>query len=169
MSGLTARLPLGLPVRWFQALRAKFGARPQADFDALPVRVHGTEFTRTRAAPVRVKGFDQPLIWVTVTLLLWGLVMVYSASIAMPDNPRFGNYAQSHFLVRHIAAIAVALVAAALVYQVPMDTWDKWAPWLFIASLVLLIVVLIPGIGKEVNGARRWIGLGFMNFQPSEL
>ena len=145
------------------------GNAPAEGPDALPVRVHGTEFTRTRAAPVRVKGFDQPLIWVAVTLLLWGLVMVYSASIAMPDNPRFGNYAQNHFLLRHTAAIGVALVAAALAYQVPMDTWDKWAPWLFIASLVLLIVVLIPGIGKEVNGARRWIAMGFINFQPSEL
>ena len=158
-----------LAQKWGDAWGRWRGTAPTEGPDALPVRVHGTEFTRTRAAPVRVKGFDQPLIWVTVTLLLWGLVMVYSASIAMPDNPRFGNYAQSHFLVRHIAAIAVALVAAALVYQVPMDTWDKWAPWLFIASLVLLIVVLIPGIGKEVNGARRWIALGFMNFQPSEL
>ena len=145
------------------------GNAPDAGPDALPVRVHGTEFTRTRAAPVRVKGFDQPLIWVAVTLLLWGLVMVYSASIAMPDNPRFGNYAQNHFLLRHIAAIGVALVVSVLAYQVPMDTWDKWAPWLFIASLVLLIVVLIPGIGKEVNGARRWIAMGFINFQPSEL
>ena len=145
------------------------GNAPAEGPDALPVRVHGTEFTRTRAAPVRVKGFDHPWIWVAVTLLLWGLVMVYSASIAMPDNPRFGNYAQNHFLLRHTAAIGVALVAAALAYQVPMDTWDKWAPWLFIASLVLLIVVLIPGIGKEVNGARRWIAMGFINFQPSEL
>ena len=145
------------------------GTAPAEGPDALPVRVHGTEFTRTRAAPVRVKGFDPPLMGVAVTLLLWGLVMVYSASIAMPDNPRFGNYAQNHFLLRHTAAIGVALVAAALAYQVPMDTWDKWAPWLFIASLVLLIVVLIPGIGKEVNGARRWIAMGFINFQPSEL
>jgi len=155
--------------KWGDAWGRWRGNAPAEGPDALPVRVHGTEFTRTRAAPVRVKGFDQPLIWVAVTLLLWGLVMVYSASIAMPDNPRFGNYAQNHFLLRHIAAMGVALVAAALAYQVPMDTWDKWAPWLFIASLVLLIVVLIPGIGKEVNGARRWIALGFMNFQPSEL
>ena len=145
------------------------GTAPAEGPDALPVRVHGTEFTRTRAAPLRVKGFDQPWIWVAVTLLLWGLVMVYSASIAMPDNPRFGNYAQNHFLLRHTAAIGVALVVSVLAYQVPMDTWDKWAPWLFIASLVLLIVVLIPGIGKEVNGARRWIAMGFINFQPSEL
>ena len=155
--------------KWADAWGRWRGNAPAEGPDALPVRVHGTEFTRTRAAPVRVKGFDQPLIWVAVTLLLWGLVMVYSASIAMPDNPRFGNYAQNHCLLRHIAAIGVALVAAALAYQVPMDTWDKWAPWLFIASLVLLIVVLIPGIGKEVNGARRWIAMGFINFQPSEL
>ena len=155
--------------KWSDAWGRWRGNAPAEGPDALPVRVHGTEFTRTRAAPVRVKGFDQPLIWVAVTLLLWGLVMVYSASIAMPDNPRFGNYAQNHFLLRHIAAIGVALVAAALAYQVPMDTWDKWAPWLFIASLVLLIVVLIPGIGKEVNGARRWIAMGFINFQPSEM
>ncbi|NBX54918.1 MAG: putative lipid II flippase FtsW [Betaproteobacteria bacterium] len=158
-----------LALKWGERWSRWRGAAPVEGPDALPVRVHGTEFTRTRAAPVRVKGFDQPLIWVTVTLLLWGLVMVYSASIAMPDNPRFGNYAQTHFLLRHIVAIGVALVAASLVYQVPMDSWDKWAPWLFIASLVLLIAVLIPGIGKEVNGARRWIALGFMNFQPSEL
>jgi len=52
---------------------------------------------------------------------------------------------------------------------VPVATWEKVAPWLFIASLVLLIVVLVPHIGKGVNGARRWIGLGVMSFQPSEL
>ena len=76
MNGLMARLPLGLPMRWLQAIRAMLGARPQAEFDELPVRVHGTEFTRTTAAPVHVKGFDQPLVWVTFGLLMSGLVMV---------------------------------------------------------------------------------------------
>jgi cell division protein FtsW len=118
---------------------------------------------------VQVKGFDQPLVWVTVALLLWGLVMVYSASIAMPDNPRFANYAHTHFLVRHVVSIGVAFVAALLAFQVPVQTWEKLAPFLFIASLVLLILVLIPFIGKGVNGARRWIALGILNFQPSEL
>jgi cell division protein FtsW len=51
----------------------------------------------------------------------------------------------------------------------PMQRWEKAAPWLFVGSLVLLVLVLIPGIGKVVNGARRWIPLGPMNFQPSEL
>jgi cell division protein FtsW len=135
----------------------------------LPVRVKGTEFSRTNAAPAHVTGIDQPLVWVVVALVLWGLVMVYSASIAMPDNPRFANYSPYHFLSRHAFSIMIALVAAVLVFQIPIDTWERVAPWVFVVSLVLLILVLIPFIGKGVNGARRWISLGVMNFQPSEL
>jgi cell division protein FtsW len=136
---------------------------------ALPVRLGGMGSFSTPTRSAQVRGFDQPLLWVTVTLLLWGLVMVYSASIAMPDNPRFANYTHSHFLIRHIASICVAFVAALLAFQVPVQTWEKVAPYLFIASLVLLMLVLIPFIGKGVNGARRWIALGILNFQPSEL
>jgi cell division protein FtsW len=136
---------------------------------ALPVRLGGRSTFSTQTASTQVRGFDQPLVWVTVTLLLWGLVMVYSASIAMPDNPRFANYAHTHFLVRHILSIGVAFVAALLAFQVPVATWEKVAPYLFIASLVLLMAVLVPFIGKGVNGARRWIALGVLNFQPSEL
>jgi cell division protein FtsW len=95
--------------------------------------------------------------------------MVYSASIAMPDNPKFSNYAHTHFLTRHVLSIAVAIVAALLAFQVPVKVWEKLAPWLFVVSLVLLIAVLMPFIGKGVNGARRWISLGILNFQPSEL
>jgi cell division protein FtsW len=123
----------------------------------------------TTAAPAQVTGIDQTLVWVVVALVLWGLVMVYSASIAMPDNPRFANYSPYHFLSRHAFSIMIALVAAVLVFQIPIDTWERVAPWVFVASLVLLILVLIPFIGKGVNGARRWISLGVMNFQPSEL
>jgi cell division protein FtsW len=72
-------------------------------------------------------------------------------------------------LVRHVVSISVALIAALLAFQVPVETWEKMAPWLFVASLVLLMAVLLPFIGKGVNGARRWISLGVMNFQPSEL
>ncbi len=122
-----------------------------------------------RAAPSRVQGFDQPLLWIAVALLAFGLVMVYSASIALPDNPRFARYAHTHFLVRHLFSLVLGFVFALLAFQVPVATWEKVAPWLFIASLVLLIVVLVPHIGKGVNGARRWIGLGVMSFQPSEL
>jgi len=60
-------------------------------------------------------------------------------------------------------------VAAAVVLRVPITVWEKYAPHLFIATLVLLVLVLLPFVGKVVNGSRRWIPLGFMNFQPSEL
>ena len=136
---------------------------------ALPVRLVGRGSFSTTTAPAAVRGFDQPLAWVTVALLMWGMVMVYSASIAMPDNPRFSNYSHTHFLVRHLISIGVGCVAALIAFQVPIRTWEKIAPWLFIVSLVLLILVLVPFIGKGVNGARRWITLGAMNFQPSEL
>ena len=113
--------------------------------------------------------FDQALLWVTVALLAFGLVMVYSASVALPDNPKFARYTHTYFLARHAAFMALAFVVALLAFQVPMATWEKLAPWLFVASLLLLMVVLIPHVGKGVNGARRWISLGFMSFQPSEL
>jgi cell division protein FtsW len=131
-------------------------------------RMRGSGYAAS-PSPARVQGFDQPLLWVTVALLAFGLVMVYSASIAMPDNPRFANYTHTHFLVRHLLSLALAFVAALLAFQVPVATWEKVAPWLFIVSLLLLIAVLVPHIGKGVNGARRWISLGFMSFQPSEL
>ncbi len=147
-----------------------FNGFGKAATDALPVRLGSQGMSRKLAGPpARMAGFDQALLWVTVALLMWGLVMVYSASIAMPDNPKFARYAHTHFLVRHIFSLGVAFVVAVLAFQVPMATWEKLAPWLFVASLVLLFLVLLPFIGKGVNGARRWISLGVMNFQPSEL
>ena len=147
---------------WSEGLRAKAA-------DRLPVRIGGMEYRQTSATPARVLGFDQTLLWVVVALLAWGVVMVYSASIALPDNPRFGKIAPLHFLLRHVMALVMGFVAALLTFQVPMKTWERVAPWLFIASILALIVVLIPGVGTSVNGARRWLSLGLMNFQPSEL
>jgi cell division protein FtsW len=137
--------------------------------DVLPVRLGRQSLSRSPAALVRMAGFDQALVWVTVALLMWGLVMVYSASVAMPDNPKFSRYAHTHFLLRHVLSLVVAFIVAYLAFQVPMATWEKLAPWLFVLSLLLLMLVLLPFIGKGVNGARRWISMGFMNFQPSEL
>ncbi len=136
-----------------------FGAGSRAK--ALPLR---TQLAATQGA-----GVDQALVWVIVALLAWGLVMVYSASIAIPDNPKFSRYAHNYFLLRHLLFLVMAFVAALLTFQVPMSVWEKVAPWLFVASLLLLAAVLLPFVGKAVNGARRWISLGFMSFQPSEL
>ncbi len=147
--------------RWFKPAAA--------GSEELPVRLGRRASYSTGASAGRISTYDRSLVAVVMALVVWGAVMVYSATIAMPDNPRFVHYTQNHFLVRHVASIAVALLAAAIAFQVPLQTWERIAPLLFIVCLVLLLAVLVPFIGKGVNGARRWISLGIMNFQPSEL
>src|SRR5678816_2116479 len=95
--------------------------------------------------------------------------MVYSASVALPDNPKFARYTSTYFLNRHLLFMAIAIAAALVTVQVPVSVWEKLSPWIFVVALLLLVVVLLPFVGKGVNGARRWIPLGFMSFQPSEL
>ena len=114
-------------------------------------------------------SIDVALLWVVGTLLAIGLVMVYSASIALPDSPKFAAYKPTHFLMRHAFSIALAIPVGLIVFATPMRFWQRWAPMLFLACLVLLVIVLIPGVGKVVYGARRWLSLGFTSLQPSEL
>ncbi len=154
---------------WAQSVSGWFSSKVASADTVLPVRLggRGSFASTTTVAPVR--GFDQPLAWVVVALLMWGLVMVYSASIAMPDNPKFAKYTHTYFLARHAMWVATSFVAALIAFQVPVSVWEKSAPWLLVASLVLLIAVLIPGVGKVVYGARRWISVGPFSFQPSEL
>lgn len=112
---------------------------------------------------------DHVLLWSALLLLLGGLVMVYSASIATAEASRYANNQAAFFLIRHGIFLCVGLVAAAFAFQVPLTFWQKYAPLLFMLGVFLLVIVLIPGIGKEVNGARRWLSFGFANLQPSEL
>jgi len=113
--------------------------------------------------------FDQPLVCVTLALMMLGMVMVYSASIALPESSKYASYKTTHFLVRQAIFITLALLAGLVVFRVPIQTWQKFAPHLFIITLVLLMLVLVPGIGKGVNGARRWLSFKVFNLQPSEL
>ena len=78
-------------------LQGWFRGAADKPVDVLPVRVGGTEYRNTRALPPTALGLDQALIWVVIALLAWGLVMVYSASSAMPDHPRFGKIQPYHF------------------------------------------------------------------------
>lgn len=122
----------------------------------------------TAARPLRPE-YDPLLVWVTLVLLALGLVMVYSASIVSAESSRFSGYRSNYFLIRHGIYIAIGLCAAMAAFQFPLRVWQQSAPYLFLASVVLLLLVLIPGVGREVNGSRRWIGLGIMSLQPSEL
>jgi cell division protein FtsW len=148
----------------FASLKHWFGHRPRAAAE-LPVRDH-IELGGARA--VRLLAFDQGLLVVVGILVALGAVMVYSASIALPDSPRFAAYAPTYFLQRQAVALAIGVLVSLVVVQLPMSFWEKQAPRLFVLALVLLVLVLVPHIGKVVNYSRRWIPLGLMNFQPSE-
>ncbi len=113
--------------------------------------------------------YDFSLLWVVLSLLAFGMVMVYSASIAYADASKMFGHNSVYFLTRQAIYIAIGLLAATVAFQIPMNSWQKMSPYLFIGGVMLLVMVLIPGIGKVVNGSRRWISLLVMNLQPSEL
>ena len=112
--------------------------------------------------------YDRSLAWSVLLLLALGLVMVYSASIATAGGARHTGGVAQYYLVRHAVLLGAALLVAMLVFLVPVRVWQKSALLLFLASIVLLVLVLIPGFGREVNGARRWLNLSVVTVQPSE-
>ena len=117
----------------------------------------------TQTAP-----YDKGLLWTVLCLLGLGLVMVYSASIAIAEADKAVGYNSSYYLVLQIIFLVVSLVAAVVAFNIPMTWWQKMAPYLFLIGLALLVLVLIPGIGKVVGGSRRWLSLFVINLQPSE-
>jgi len=112
--------------------------------------------------------YDRSATWVALLLAAIGLVMVYSASIATAETSRYTGNNALWFLMRHGAYLGLALAAAITVFLVPARLWQKAAPWLFLAGVAALALVLVPGFGREVNGARRWLDLPGFSFQPSE-
>ncbi|HZQ73754.1 MAG TPA: putative lipid II flippase FtsW [Burkholderiales bacterium] len=113
--------------------------------------------------------YDRSLAWAALILAAGGLVMVYSASIATAETSRFTANNAAWFLVRHALFLAASLGAAIAVFLLPVRGWQIAAPWLFVAGIALLVVVLVPGLGREVNGARRWLSLPLVSVQPSEV
>ena len=113
--------------------------------------------------------YDRSLAWAALLLSAAGLVMVYSASIATAEASRYTGHNSAWYLARHAAFLGGALFAAIVVFLVPARLWQKAAPWLFLGAVALLVAVLVPGIGREVNGARRWLDLRVLTVQPSEL
>ncbi|MES2299013.1 MAG: putative lipid II flippase FtsW [Pseudomonadota bacterium] len=122
----------------------------------------------SRLRAPRMMEYDQPLVWVTLLLLLLGMVMVYSASIALSDSPKF-NHPPNYFLNRQATFIAVGLFAGLFAFRIRICDWQRLAPFMFVGTLALLVIVLIPHVGISVNGGQRWLPLKFFNFQPSEL
>jgi cell division protein FtsW len=116
-----------------------------------------------------VQGFDAGLLWCVAILLMLGLVMVYSASIAVLERRNPAADASTYYLVRHSISMCIAIAASVIAFAVPVKHWQRAALPLFLLGIVLLVLVFVPGIGRRAGGADRWISLGLMSLQPTEL
>ena len=124
--------------------------------------------TPSDRSPTPLTAHDDGLIWAIALLLSIGFVMVYSASIAYAEaDPDTHN--RYFYLIRHGVYLTISLIVSWIVFHIPSRIWQEKAPYLFVGAFILLILVLVPGIGKVVNGSRRWINLVVLNLQPSEL
>jgi cell division protein FtsW len=111
--------------------------------------------------------YDYKLIWALVLLLGFGLVMVYSASIALAQADPLVGYYGEYFFWRQLILLCAGILVSMIIFRIPMAVWHQWAWLLFLLGIFALLLVLIPKIGYSVNGSRRWIHLG-MTVQPSE-
>ncbi|HRJ51666.1 MAG TPA: putative lipid II flippase FtsW [Candidatus Thiothrix moscowensis] len=109
---------------------------------------------------------DRDLLVALLALLAIGVVMLLSASMWVAERQYSNPY---YYFVRQLVFLGLGLVLALLMYQIRLDFWQKLGVRLLPIVLVLLVLVLIPGIGKTVNGSSRWLNLGFMSVQVSEI
>ncbi len=127
-----------------------------------------TTRSATMPFPARLKTglkLDPVLLTIVTALLFGGFVILASASISISDNA-VGN--PFFYLQRQLLAATIGLVAAGICLFVPMQVWQSLGLLMLFVAIALLVVVLIPGVGHEVNGSTRWVRFGIMNLQVSE-
>lgn len=145
MSAITQDVLANIPARSAQAAMVKEGRR--------------------RVRQAMDIYLDMPLLTVSLTLLLLGLVMVASASVSIAEK-QYGD--ALYYFYRQSAYISVGLIAGLIGYRIHLEIWERISGWLFILGMLLLLLLLIPGIGHQVNGSSRWLSIGGLNMQPSE-
>ena len=111
---------------------------------------------------LRLADFDIPILLISISLVFFGIVMVTSVSLPLTS----GSFSMT---MSHIQKIFIALALALFVFRFPIVFWQRYSIYFLLFSLLLLIFVFIPLIGREVNGAYRWIRILGFSFQPSEL
>ena len=129
---------------------------------------YANKFSATAAknkSVLLIENIDLPLLISALILLGLGLVMVASSSISIAERQLSEPL---YYFWRQLSYATVGLFVAFITFKIPLDYLQKSGPALIVISLVLLVMVLIPGIGKEVNGSIRWINLGFISLQVSE-
>jgi cell division protein FtsW len=127
--------------------------------------VAGSPMTESRLTSADIHLADHALLIAILALGLFGAVMIGSASMAFAELS-YGN--PFYFVLRQLTFLALGCFAGVLAFRLPLAMWEKYGPHMIILSLICLLLVLLPGIGKEVNGARRWIDLGLFTVQVSE-
>ena len=108
------------------------------------------------------KDLDMPLLFVTISLVFFGIIMITSVSLPLTS----GSFSMT---LSHIQKIFIASIIALIVFRIPLGFWQRNSIYLLLISLILLVLVFIPYIGREINGAYRWIRILGFSFQPSEL
>jgi cell division protein FtsW len=121
--------------------------------------------TTPRGHRARLPALDYWLLGAALALLCLGLVMVASASFPAADRHFAAPF---HYVLRHLIAIGLGLTLAAVVFLMPMEKWERGGTLLFFVGLALLLLVFVPGLGRTVNGATRWIPVGPFSLQSSE-
>ena len=123
------------------------------------------QFSRSAGRQQRL-AIDPVIVMTVFALLLVGLVMVTSASLNVAERQTGDAF---FYFERQLFSVLLGCTFGAAMLIVPIATWKRMAPWLLIVSFALLLLVIVPVIGHEVNGSRRWIRIGPLNFQPSEI
>ena len=108
------------------------------------------------------KDLDMPLLFVAISLVFFGIIMITSVSLPLTS----GSFSMT---LSHIQKIFIASIIALIVFRIPLGFWQRNSIYLLLISLILLVLVFIPYIGREINGAYRWIRILGFSFQPSEL
>ncbi len=127
---------------------------------------HKTHLSHSRGFTTPPALFDYWLVFAVLALAIFGLVMVASASIMISGQLYHQPF---HFLLRQAGYLAMGVLLGAVIIQFDTAQWEKMSSGLLIAVMVMLLLVLLPGIGHSINGSRRWLALGPLGFQVSEL
>ena len=120
----------------------------------------------SRRSAASIQALDLPLLVASAALLGLGLVMVASASLSIAAKTTGEPF---HYLIRHFLHLGLGVGVAAAIVRLPLVLWERASPYLLMAGVILLGLVFLPGLGHEVNGSARWLRVGSLTFQPSEV